>query len=91
MHLLIMKALSMTTTDFEQPSDRFFGDVCQSGSRSDTAPFIEMVNNLNGFSLTHFGVEQGCTASLGKFVLAAAAAQQTDAVTAIHFADTQIV
>jgi len=75
MDLLIMEAQGMTTTDFEQPGHRFLGNFREPGSGPDTAPFIEMLNNIGRFGLTQFGVEQGRVASFGKFVLATATAQ----------------
>jgi hypothetical protein len=73
--LLIMEALSMTTTDFEQPSHSCFRDFREPGGGSDAAPFIEMVNDIDRFGLAPFGIEQGRTASFGKFILAATTAQ----------------
>jgi hypothetical protein len=91
MDLLIMEALSVTATGFEQPSHGFFSNFGEPGGGSDTTPFIEMVNHIDRFGLAQFRVEQGGAASLGKFVLAAATAQQTEAVTAIHLTDDKIV
>jgi len=65
----------MTTNDFEQPSHGFFRDFREPGSEPDTAPFIEMVNDIDRFGLIQFGVEQGGAASFGKVILAAATAQ----------------
>jgi len=74
MDLLIMEAQGMTTTDFEQPGHRFLGDFRKPGGGADTAPFIEMVNDIDRFGLTQFSVEQGRAASFGKVVLATATA-----------------
>ena len=65
----------MTTTDFEEPSHSGFRDFCEPGSGSDAAPFIEMVNDIDGFGLAQFGIEQGRATSFGKVVLAAVTAQ----------------
>lgn len=74
MNLLIVKALSMTTTGFEQSGNRGLGGFSQSRSRADTASFVEMVNDRLGLRFTYFGVKQSCVSPLREFVLTTAAA-----------------
>src|SRR5918997_2736223 len=89
-HLLIMEALRMSTPGFKQSSD---SDLCrfrQSRSRTNTTPFVKMVNQGFGFGFTHLGIEQGRIASLREFFLAAPAAQQTNTIWTIELANGEI-
>jgi hypothetical protein len=88
--LLIMEALSMTATGFKQPGNGDFCRFSQSRSSTDTAPFVEMVNNRLSFGFAHFGVEQGGVASFREFFMATSAAQQTKIILAIDLANGEI-
>jgi hypothetical protein len=57
MDLLMVKALSMTTTGFKPPGDRDLGCFRQSRRGTDTVSFVEMVNDRLSFGFAHFGVE----------------------------------
>ena len=90
LNLLIMEALGMSTTGFKQSGN---GDLCRfrpSRSRTNTTPFVKMVNNGFGFGFTHFGIEQGRIASLREFCLAAPAAQQTNTILTLDLANGEI-
>ena len=87
MNFLMVKALSMTATGFDQSGNRGLGGFCQSRSCTDTASFVEMMNDRLGFSFTHFGIKQGGVSSLREFFLATAAAQQTNAILTIDLAN----
>jgi hypothetical protein len=91
MHLVIVEALRMTPTDCEQTRHGFFGNLRAPRGRADAPSFLEMVNDIDRLRLTECGVEQGGAASCGPCILAAATAQETDAVTAIHLAGDQIM
>jgi hypothetical protein len=90
MNLLMVEALSMSTTGLESSGDRGLGRCRQSRSGADPAPFVEMVNNRLSLGFTYLGVEQGRMASLREFFLATAAAQQTNAILTIDLANHEI-
>lgn len=90
MNLLIVKALSMTTTGFGESGNRGLGGFSQSRSRADATSFVEMVNDRLGFRFTHFGVKHSRVASLREFFWTTAAAQQTNTVLAIDLANGEI-
>jgi hypothetical protein len=75
MNLLIVEALSMATTGFEQAGNRDLSHFGQPRSGTHTTPFVEMVNDFLGFGFSHFGVEQGGVSSFREFFMATTAAQ----------------
>jgi hypothetical protein len=90
LNLLIVEALRMTATGFKQPGDGDLGRFSQSRSRTDTAPFVKMVNNELGFGFTHFGVEQGGVSSFREFFIATSAAQQTNTILTIDLTNGEV-
>jgi hypothetical protein len=73
-NLLLVEAMRMATTGFEQSGNRDFGHFGQSRSGTHTTPFVEMVNDCLGFGFSHFGVEQGGVSSFREFFMATTAA-----------------
>ena len=49
-----------------------------------------MIHDIDRFGFAEFRVEQGRAAACGKFVLAAATAQETETILPIHLADDEI-
>jgi hypothetical protein len=49
-----------------------------------------MIDDILGFGLWELRVEQGAPAPLGKFFTAGAAAQQSNVIMAVYFADAKI-
>ena len=71
MDLLLMEAFGMAAGAPQQPGDGLLRHCGQACGRPHTTAFIQMVDTLLGFALWELRVEQGGTASLGKFLPAA--------------------
>ena len=87
---MIVEALRMTTTDFEQPGNGNLRGFRQSRGRSHTAPFVEMINDLLSFGFPDFGVKQGGIASFREHFATLTTAQQTNPIFAIDLASREI-
>jgi hypothetical protein len=88
--MLVMEPLGMSTRYAQQAGDGLFGNLHETGRRSDATAFIEMVDYLLRFGLRKLCVKQGGTASFRELLAAGTTAQQADTVVSIHLPDDEI-
>jgi hypothetical protein len=89
--LLLMEAFSMASGRPKESGHGLFGHLGQTGGSPHATAFIEMVDDLLGFTLRELRVEQGGAASLREFLPAATTPQQPQAITTVHLPDDKIV
>jgi hypothetical protein len=85
LHPPVMEPLGMAARGFEQTGHRIFAHLDQFGRGADATALVPVLNNGHRLGLWDFGVEEGRAPPFGEFLLALAAAEQSELVTSRYF------